>query len=309
MEREGLPTILSATYVSPSREGQNWGRLLMATAFRITSRQKSELGRIGHLMAGQYASLDIEATIEYFRRYFVEPVSTVATVTQDTVVADIGAGYGWLAIAWALNTPARVVAVDLDAERLMAGRQIAGILGVGDRITWRPGALGSLPLADGSVDIACCVEVLEHVYGNEQAVVDLGRVSRNLVLLTTPNKWFPKIAHDTQLPFCHWLPVPLRRLYAAAAGRTKTEIDNLFWSGPRIARLLPGYRRVPGFMHFRDVGSFLGLPPYYLPYGKGRWVDRIGTAKRVYFAVAARLGGASHFVLPNLAGIYRRVTP
>ncbi|WP_432344721.1 class I SAM-dependent methyltransferase [Shinella yambaruensis] len=275
--------------------------------FNLSSDQLSEIAIVPHFSEGHYSSLDIERTIDFFFRYYIQPLKRVHEFTADTVVADLGAGYGWLAMAWAIHTPVQLIAVDMDAERLEAGRRIATILGIGDRIDWRVGRLGNLPLEDASVDIACCIEVLEHVYGDKAAVSDLGRVARDLILFTTPNKWFPVIAHDTRLPFCHWLPVRLRVLYAAAVKRDYNEIDNVFWSPADLKKLLPGFRRLNGFMHFEDFKSYLNVFPYYLPYGSGSTVYKIGLLKRLYFKFASKFGAHSQTILPNLASVMKKL--
>lgn len=274
--------------------------------FKVTDAEKLQILQVPHFKDGHYVSLDIEKTIDFFHRYYIQPIQAVSTVNSDTVVADVGAGYGWLAIAWVVHTPARVIAIDMDAERIEAGRRIAAILGVDDRIDWKVGSLGNLPIEANSIDVTCCIEVLEHVYGDEKAVTDLGRVSKDLILLTTPNKLFPVIAHDTRLPFAHWLPLKWRIAYAAAVKRQYNEIDNVFWSSSQLKKLLPEYRRLPGFMHFSNIGSYLKVFPYYLPYGKGYEISSISRPKRLYFSAAALIASRVPGIMPNLAGIYRR---
>ena len=57
-------------------------------------------------------------------------------------VADIGSGYGWLAIAMALDSEVRIIAVEPDGTRLTAARHIAQIVGVEERIEWREASIG-----------------------------------------------------------------------------------------------------------------------------------------------------------------------
>ncbi len=280
-----------------------------AVPLRLDSETLARIGEVEHLRSGNYADLDVTLTLEFFRKRYVAQIDKFRTIDAQTVVADLGAGYGWLAMAFAMFTPARVIAVEMDGPRLEAGREIAKILGVADRIEWHVGALGSLPLPDGCCDIAYCVEVLEHVGGDPAAVRDLARVSRDLVVLTTPNLWFPVIAHDTELPFCHWLPMPVRQVYAGLFKRNDRENNNIFWSPLAIRRLMPEYEVVSGFLHYRSLDDFLATFPFHLPYiGRGR-VDRVGRLQGLYYRLAARLGGASSFVLPNLACVLRRVAP
>lgn len=261
---------------------------------------------VGHLRDGDYKNLDVNLTLEFFRKRYVTQIENFRPIDAQTVVADLGAGYGWLAIAFAMFTPAKVIAVELDGPRLEAGREIAAILGVADRIEWHVGALGALPLPDACCDVAYCVEVLEHVGGDPAAVQDLARVSRDLVVLTTPNLWFPVIAHDTELPFCHWLPMPLRRAYARLFKRNHRENDNIFWSPLSIMKLMPDYEVVSKFLHYRSINNFLNTFPLHLPYiGRGR-VDHIGRLQELYYRLAAKLGSRSMFVLPNLACVLKR---
>jgi len=87
-----------------------------------------------HFRDSQYVDIDVGATLDYFRRKFVEH-SYLQPLRPNHVVADIGCGYGWLAMAFAGSTSARIVAVDPDEKRLGAAKAIADQLGLGDRIS------------------------------------------------------------------------------------------------------------------------------------------------------------------------------
>jgi hypothetical protein len=200
-----------------------------------------------------------------------------------------------------------VIAVDADAARLAAGQEIAGIMGIGDRIDWRHGKLGQLPLGDKEADVVYCIEVLEHVYRDENALPDLARVSADLVILTTPNLLFPIISHDTRLPFCHWLPIPARRMYAKLFGREKHEVDNLFWSPFSLNKHFVDFRPISPWLHYASYEKYLETFPFYLPYGTGHYVSGPGRAKDLYYRAVSKLGMFSHWIVPNLANVYRRV--
>ena len=280
----------------------------MTTTATITADQKARIARVGHLAANAYRDLDLDGTLEFYRRRYVVQAERFRTIDANTRILDIGAGYGWLALAFALGTPAHVTAIEVDAERLAAGREIAGILGLSDRISWRGEPLGAIGLPDGSADIVYCVEVLEHVGGDPRAVRDLARLSTDLVILTTPNGWFPAVAHDTRLPFAHWLPKDARHAYARALGRDKGEIDNHFWSPVAIDRELREFDVVSGFLHYRSLADYLATYPFYLPYLDGGSLEqtRPGRLKLAYYRLASTLGRHSRYVLPNLAAVYRR---
>lgn len=65
-----------------------------------------------------------------------------------------------------------------------------------------------LPFRDGAFDLVHSSAVIEHVGPAEtqrRFVVELARVARRGVFLTTPNRWYPLEFH-TLLPLAHWLP-------------------------------------------------------------------------------------------------------
>jgi SAM-dependent methyltransferase len=264
--------------------------------------------QIPHIRNGRYARLNLRHALDFYTRRYVSQLADFIDLTSDLTVTDCGAGYGWLSMAFALTTPAHVIAVEPDARRLEAGREVARLLGIEDRIDWRVGSLGSLPLSNRETEVTYCIEVLEHVHGDLRAVADLSRVTRDLLIVTTPNLWFPVVAHDTRLPFCHWLPIHWRQLYARLCGRTNCEVDNLFWSPRSLERQLPDFRRVSRFLHYGSLKKYLATFPCWLPYGEGgdRFQPRVGLGKHAWYAVASLLGTRSHWVLPSLAGVYRR---
>jgi 2-polyprenyl-3-methyl-5-hydroxy-6-metoxy-1,4-benzoquinol methylase len=276
------------------------------TGFAISPAQLQQIARVPHFAGGAYAKLPIAGTLEFYKKRYVDQLSKFRTVDAGTVIADIGAGYGWLAMAFAAYTPARVIAIEMDAERLAAGKQIAGILGLADRIDWRAEGLGGIRLADRSVDAAYCIEVLEHVQRNPATVADLERLPRDLLIVTTPNLWFPAIAHDTRLPFCHWLPLPMRRVYARTFGRQNAENDNLFWSARSLEKHLSSWQPVARFLHYPSLGDYVATYPFHLPYVGGGYQRQVGSAKLAYYRLASLLGPASRYVMPNLAMVWKR---
>jgi hypothetical protein len=279
---------------------------LVRQPLQLTAAQIAAIRRVPHFADGVYRDLPIAETIDFYARRYVDQLPKFRTIGPDTVIADIGTGYGWLAMALAAHTPARIIAAEMDADRLAAGQQIADILGLSQRITWQPEGLGAMSLADRSVDVAYCIEVLEHVYGDAKPVTDLARLSRDLLIVTTPNKWFPVIAHDTRLPFCHWLPVALRRRYAAAFKRSDCENDNLFWSPPALQRLLPGFQPVSGFLHYPTLEDYVATYPFHLPYFGGGYQTQVSASKLAFYRLVSGLGSGSRYVLPNLASVWQR---
>jgi 2-polyprenyl-3-methyl-5-hydroxy-6-metoxy-1,4-benzoquinol methylase len=272
----------------------------------LSDDQKQAIRAVPHFSRGVYRDIDLDGAIDYYRRRYVEPLGAFTGLGPKDVVADIGTGYGWLAIAFALHSPAQIIAVDMDEARLDAAQRIADILGVADRIDWRVGALGKLPLGDREARIAYCIEVIEHIGRSRPAVRDLGRVTGEMLVLTTPNLYFPIIAHDTGLPFCHWLPLSWRARYAALCGRTGRENTNLFWSPRSLKRELPAFRVVSRFLHYASRSDYLATFPIYVPYLGGGLRRRDGRLKSLYYRAAATLGRQSLYVMPSLACTLRR---
>jgi Methyltransferase domain len=272
----------------------------------LSTEQTQAIRAIPHFSRGVYRDIDLDGAIDYYRRRYVEPLGAFTGLGPEDVVADIGTGYGWLAIAFALHSPARIIAVDMDEARLDAARRIAGILGVDHRIDWRVGKLGELPLADGEARVVYCIEVIEHIGRSRPAVRDLGRVAAEMIIVTTPNLYFPVIAHDTGLPFCHWLPLPLRARYAKLCGREARENDNLFWSPRSLLAEIPAFRVVSRFLHFASRRDYLATFPIYVPYVGGGMRRRDGRLKSLYYRAASMLGRHSLYAMPSLACTLRR---
>lgn len=278
----------------------------------ISAEQSAAIRSLPGMAEVDKTGLDIAGALDFYHRRYVAPLRHYTRLTSDTVIADTGAGMGWLAAALALTTPARVIAIEPQQKRVDLGRRMAEVLGCADRVTWMQGGLGAefgpAPLDDQSVDVAFAVEVLEHVGGDRTVLTDLARISRDLLVVTTPNKWFPVIAHDTRLPFCHWLPLPLRDVYASLAGRRHQQKGNRFWSPRQIAQGFDDFERVSGFLNYPSLDDFMDTYPYYLPYDQGRQVQSPGRFQNIWYALVARDGTAPAALLPNLAGVFRRKT-
>ena len=255
--------------------------------------------RVDHFARSEYRQLDLNRLLDEYVGDFVEPLLRLAGPPAE--VADVGAGYGWLALAFALRTEAKVTAIEYDGARLEAARHIAAILGVAQRIEWVQASIENLPLPERSMDAVYCIEVIEHTGVQANFVAQLCRISRDVLVITTPNKLFPVINHDTALPFCHWLPLRVRDLYASTFGRGGRQENNLFWSPRKLFAGVSGFRRVSRFMQFASYADYREFRP-----AGGR---RLSLARRcigAYFALASLLGRRSVYVLPNLASTFRR---
>lgn len=275
---------------------------VVATGRRwVSQAQAAAICQVDHFRNSGYRKLDLNQLIDSYVHEFVEPLLRLQE--RPSRVADVGAGYGWLAFAFALRTDARLMVVEVDAARLRAAQQIAAILGVADRMEWITAAIAGIPLADQSVDAAYCVEVIEHTGVEPAFVGELARITRDVLVITTPNKLFPVIGHDTKLPFCHWLPLPARDVYARLFRRTRRQHNNLFWTPQRLFGALPAFQRTSTFLQFESYG--------YYRQARARRAGRVsllGRCKAAYFMLAAVLGRHAVYAMPNLATTFRRVS-
>jgi ubiquinone/menaquinone biosynthesis C-methylase UbiE len=265
----------------------------------VSNEQIEAIRRVDHFARSEYRQLDLNQLLNEYMDDFVEPLVRLAGAP--TKVADVGAGYGWLAFAFALGTDAKVIAIEYDGARLDAARRIAGILGVEHRIEWVQASIASLPLPERSMDAVYCIEVIEHTGVQAEFVEELCRISRDVLVITTPNKLFPVINHDTALPFCHWLPLRARDVYASAFGRSRKQENNLFWSPRSLFGSVNNFERVSRFMHYAHYAEYRELHP--VDSGRRSLARRCRDA---YFPLASLLGTRSVYVMPNLASTFRR---
>ncbi|MDQ2821698.1 MAG: class I SAM-dependent methyltransferase [Pseudomonadota bacterium] len=265
----------------------------------ISNEQAAAIRQIDHFCNSEYQRLDLDELVDEYMQNFVAPLIALAGAPRS--VADIGAGYGWLAFAFALGTDAEVTMMEYDPKRSQAAQQIAAVLGIAHRIRWLVGSIAAIPLNDREIDAVYCVEVIEHTGVEDAYVAELCRISNDVLVITTPNKVFPIIKHDTVLPFCHWLPLRARDIYAGWFGRRNLQQNNLFWSPRRLLGAVSGFERQSRFLQFENYSAYRSVQQS-LPRRSGRF-DQIQGA---YFAAAARTGRLCIFLLPNLASTFRR---
>ena len=266
----------------------------------ISQAQAEAIGKIDHFKESEYRSIDLNELLSFYVLNFVEPL--IAITKNPRAIADIGTGYGWLAIAFALRTQARIVAVEKDEARISAARKIAKVLGVADNIEWKIGSLAELPLHDRSFDAVYCIEVIEHTGVNQNYIRELARIANDILVITTPNKFFPIINHDTALPFCHWLPLRLRDFYAARFKRSSLQHNNMFWSPFIFLSALDDFERVSRFLQFKNYGEYRQVKICSNSESK----KLSGRCREYFFFLASKLGKHSIFFVPNLASTFRR---
>jgi ubiquinone/menaquinone biosynthesis C-methylase UbiE len=163
-------------------------------------------------------------------------------------VLDVGCGNGAYTIEMARDA-AFVCGVDVEPERLAEFAERAAWL---SHVTIALASGERLPMPDASFDVVFCIETLEHVVSEREALAEMRRVLRpgGTLLLTVPNKWYPLETHGLRglrwsnyYPFASWLPRPLHMRWANARIYTAREIHALLaetgWRDIRIDWMLP----------------------------------------------------------------------
>jgi 2-polyprenyl-6-hydroxyphenyl methylase/3-demethylubiquinone-9 3-methyltransferase len=107
--------------------------------------------------------------------YFTRVLGELGVDPAGKTVVDIGCGGGLFAEEFA-RLGAAVIGVDPSASSLDTARAHAAAMGLS--IDYRAGTGEHLPLDDASVDIACCVDVLEHVADVDAVIAETARVLR-----------------------------------------------------------------------------------------------------------------------------------
>jgi len=276
---------------------------------QLSNDQVQRIRLVSNFKESIYSNLDISATLDFFLKRYVRPLSRHVNI-QDSVVVDCASGYGWFSFAYLMAGGKRAIAVDSDVNRLSAAAKIAEILSVDKRIEFVCAGLQDLPFREKEVDIFVSIETLEHIGKNNiiPALQNIKKCTSKVVLLTTPNKLFPIVAHDMKLPFVHWFPVDLRRMLAKLLGREKMGYKNEFVSPFDLQILRNIFRPASTCMSFSNYKDYIDHYPFYLPYGdndKIRWQAKPSFMKAIYFMIASLIFRQnSYWIMPSLSSIF-----
>jgi SAM-dependent methyltransferase len=100
-------------------------------------------------------------------------------------VLDVGCGEGVLTVQWADRlAEGRVVGIDLDDAKLRAEWEKRAR----PNLEFRTEEATSLSFADDEFDLACAIEVLEHVPEPEATLAEMARAARRRLLVSVPRE-------------------------------------------------------------------------------------------------------------------------
>ena len=122
---------------------------------------------------------------------FLREIDAAVERARPASILDVRCGEGVVTARLARMTGAPTVGVDLGDERLAA--EWRGL--EGGNLSFRAASAYELPFEDGSFDLVCALEVLEHLERPRDALREMARVARRTLLLSVPREPLWRISH------------------------------------------------------------------------------------------------------------------
>ena len=207
-------------------------------------------------------------------------------------VLDFGAGYGLSISALLFNGAKYVIGIEPDEERVKAGVSLLKQAGLGNYFKMiHVSDTMSLPFEDKHFGFVFVNAVLEHIpIPRKKFLFELWRLVSDdgyLMINETPNIYFPKEVHTTNLWFNQWLPESLayrRAIYNKRFAQDQKSWKSSGWRGLgylEVARAISGYQLVPERSRLRHrIFSAIGIPASIIdPYPT--WVFRKIRSKKI----------------------------
>ena len=115
---------------------------------------------------------------------FERTLDELFTQAAPRTVLDVGCGEGVLTHKWAQALDGRVVGIDLEDPAIQAEWEQRRA----PNLEYRVMKAENLPFGDGEFDLACAIEVLEHVPDPEHTVAEMARVASGHLLVSVPRE-------------------------------------------------------------------------------------------------------------------------
>jgi 2-polyprenyl-3-methyl-5-hydroxy-6-metoxy-1,4-benzoquinol methylase len=147
------------------------------------------LGPIGNATAKYEASNPV---VRHLLARFLRRVDEAAASLRPSSVLDVGCGEGVVTERLAqLLTPAEVLGIDAGETHLTEEWRSRSA----PNLSFATGSAYDLPFDDGSFDLVCALEVLEHLERPSDALAEMRRVAGSALLLSVPNEPGWRISH------------------------------------------------------------------------------------------------------------------
>ena len=146
------------------------------------------VGPIGNASAKYEAS---NLVVRHLLNRFLSRVDEAAANLRPTSVLDVGCGEGIVTERLAHNlASAKVLGVDAESHLKDEWQARSA-----PNLSFATGSAYDLPFEDGSFDLVCCIEVLEHLERPRDALAEMNRVASRALLLSVPNEPGWRISH------------------------------------------------------------------------------------------------------------------
>lgn len=147
------------------------------------------VGPIGNATPKYQASNPV---VRHLLDRFLDHVDEAATSLAPSSVLDVGCGEGIVTERLAnLLEAAQIRGVDADEAHLSEEWRSR----TAPNLSFAAGSAYDLPFADGSFELVCAIEVLEHLERPRDALAELSRVAGRALLLSVPNEPSWRISH------------------------------------------------------------------------------------------------------------------
>jgi 2-polyprenyl-3-methyl-5-hydroxy-6-metoxy-1,4-benzoquinol methylase len=211
-------------------------------------------------------------------------------------IADLGCATGTFAAR--LARPGVVVtAVDASAESLAELERLHGGLVAAGQLKPVHADLTALPLESETVDLAFCMEVLEHIEDDEAALREMARIlePEGVLVLSVPNSRAPKpLVERLGASSVHDRPGPARHV---RHGYAEDELRRLVVA----AGLRPTWVGGAGGPVFRFLSSLVALAHLAYRRAQGQrswsWADMERDRNKPTFRLYARIFGVLAFLV------------
>jgi ubiquinone/menaquinone biosynthesis C-methylase UbiE len=158
---------------------------------------------------------------------FERTLDELFEAASPTSLLDVGCGEGVLVHQWAQRLgKARVVGIDLEEPSIQAG----WVQHQAPNLEYRTMRAENLPFADNEFDLACAIEVLEHVPDPEHTLSEMARCAENRLLVSVPRE-----------PMWRMLNMA-RGAYLSDLGNTPGHLNH--WSKRSFVQVLSRYGKV-----------------------------------------------------------------
>jgi ubiquinone/menaquinone biosynthesis C-methylase UbiE len=147
------------------------------------------VGPIGNASEKYEASNPV---VRHLLNRFLRRVDETAASLRPTSVLDVGCGEGVVTERLAQGlAPAKVLGVDAAEGHLQEEWKTR----TAPNLSFATGSAYDLPFEDGSFDLVCAIEVLEHLGRPRDALAEMSRVASRALLLSVPSEPGWRISH------------------------------------------------------------------------------------------------------------------